>query len=103
MELEAIYTVGFVIIYLIENNEYVFLISISTLVKYHVAQGLFDLKVYYLDRCCFYCMSVILVTVFLVQLLNYLQMTSPCSFMVNLLKICTLNEISLLSEWFIYS
>ena len=36
MELQVIYTVGFVITYLIENNMYVFLVSVLTLVKYHV-------------------------------------------------------------------
>jgi len=43
-----------------------------------------------LDPCCFYCMLMILVVVFPVQLLNYLQMILTCSFMVNLSKICKL-------------
>jgi len=85
-ELEAIYTVGFVIIYLIENNMYVFLVLILTLAKYHVEFH----KVQYLDPCYFYCTLTILVTVYLVQLLNYLQMTLICLFTVNQLKICKL-------------
>jgi len=79
MELEAIFTVGFVIIYLTENNMYVFLVLILTLAKYHVEFH----KVQYLGPCYFYCTLTILVTVFLVQLLNYLQMTLICLFMVN--------------------
>jgi len=49
MELEVIYTVGFVIICLIENNMYVFLVLVLTLVKYHVEFH----KVRYLDLCYF--------------------------------------------------
>ena len=71
MESEANYTVGFVIIYLIENNMYVFLVLILTLAIYHVEFH----KVQYLDPCYSYCTLTTLVTVFLVQLLNYLQMT----------------------------
>jgi len=49
MELEAIYTVGFVIIYLIKNSMYAFLALILTLVKYHVEFH----KVECLDPCYF--------------------------------------------------
>ena len=80
------HVVGFAIIYPIEKNIYVFLVLILTLIKYHVEFH----KVQYLDLCCFNCTSMILVTVFLVQLLNYLQTTLICLFMVNQLKICKL-------------
>jgi len=69
MELEAKYAVVIVIIYPLENNMYVFLVSILTMVKYHVEYGTSRFSTWTFAD--FIVMSTLLVVVFPVQLLNY--------------------------------
>jgi len=83
VELEAIYTVGFVIIYLIENM-YAFLVLILTLVKYQVSLLVPLLLLLYVnDIGCSISSSTI-------KLFADDKKFFKFSFMVNLLKICKL-------------